>query len=103
MCPLHGSCLLALLALALAGGPSLAQGPRPGGDQPQGTPLGTSFTYQGQLKQDGNLVTSTCDFQFGLYDDDSLGVQLGVTQTVPSVGVANGLFTVQLNGSGQFG
>ncbi|MBU0495631.1 MAG: hypothetical protein KKA73_18510 [Chloroflexi bacterium] len=93
---------LALLALALAGGPGLAQGPQPDSDTSL-APLGTGFTYQGQLKQDGTPVASTCDLQFGLYDAASLGAQLGVTQTVPSVGVAGGLFTVQLNDSGQFG
>ncbi|MCX8061202.1 MAG: hypothetical protein N3D16_01330 [Anaerolineales bacterium] len=63
----------------------------------------TGFTYQGQLKQGGNLVSGTCDFQFGLYDAATSGNQLGNTQTILGVNVSNGLFTVQLNGSGEFG
>ena len=103
-------CLLAALLLALAVGPGLAEGPQPPTPEEgvgllaaAAAPLGTGFTYQGQLKRDGSPVTDTCDFQFGLYDTASLGVQLGVTQTVSSVSVADGLFTVQLNDGGQFG
>jgi hypothetical protein len=28
------------------------------------TPLGTAFTYQGELKHDGSGVSDTCDCQF---------------------------------------
>ena len=28
-------------------------------------PLGTAFTYQGELVQSGTAVTGTCDFNFG--------------------------------------
>jgi hypothetical protein len=48
-------------------------------------------------------VTSTCNFQFGLWDALSGGTQLGTTQTVPSVSVSNGLFTVTLNSGSEFG
>ncbi len=56
--------------------------------------LGTSFTYQGQLKQSGILVTASCDLQFSLWDASSAGTQIGTTQTKTGVSVANGLFTI---------
>ncbi len=64
-------------------------------------PVGTAFTYQGQLKQSGALVNGNCDFNFGLWD--SIGAQKGTTQTLTNIAMTNGLFNVQLNGSGQFG
>ncbi|MCX8062807.1 MAG: tail fiber domain-containing protein [Anaerolineales bacterium] len=65
--------------------------------------LGTTFTYQGQLKQNGNLVNSNCDFEFRLYDALSGGVQIGNTQASSNVMVNNGVFTVGLDfGAGAF-
>ncbi|MGH2522846.1 MAG: hypothetical protein ACRDH2_10125, partial [Anaerolineales bacterium] len=66
-------------------------------------PLGAGFTYQGQLKQNGSAVNATCDFQFGLFDAASAGAQIGSTQTVSSVSVSNGLFSVALNAADEFG
>jgi hypothetical protein len=65
--------------------------------------VGSGFTYQGQLKSSNNPVNGTCDFQFSLYDAVSGGAQVGATQTIPAVNVANGVFTVVLNSSGEFG
>ncbi len=62
-----------------------------------GTPISSTFTYQGQLKSGGSAVTGPCDFQFGLWDAASGGAQVGVTQTLSAVNVSNGLFTVPLN------
>src|SRR5262245_4698989 len=64
---------------------------------------GTGFTYQGQLKNTDGPVNGLCDFQFSLWNAVSLGAQVGATQTLTGVSVSNGLFTVQLNGAGQFG
>src|SRR5690349_9878166 len=64
---------------------------------------GTGFTYQGQLKDANGPVTGVCDFQFSLWNALSLGAQVGATQTLTGVTVSDGLFTVQLNGAGQFG
>ena len=70
--------------------------------QPASTPLGTAFTYQGQLKSDGVPHTGTCDLRFDLWDALTGGTQLG-TQTVTNVSVAEGYFTVQLDyGTGAF-
>jgi hypothetical protein len=65
--------------------------------------LGTGFTYQGQLKQGGTPISNMCDFQFVLYDAATIGTRVGVTQTTTAVTVTNGLFTVLLNGSNEFG
>ena len=72
-----------------------AQEPPPqNAEQPQ-SPLGTVFTYQGQLKRDGAPITGNCSLAFRLYDQASSGSQIGnpITTTMP---IANGLFTVQL-------
>ena len=62
-----------------------------------GAPLGTAFTYQGQLKNGTTGFTGTCDMQFSLYDAASGGAQIGSTLTLSPVNVAGGLFTVQLD------
>jgi hypothetical protein len=66
-------------------------------------PLNTSFTYQGWLQSDGEPIAGDCDFVFGLWDAASGGTQVGASQTLLAVPVADGYFTVQLNGSGEFG
>lgn len=98
-----------LLVAALVGVASIAaQGPRP---EPVEGPqllaplanLGTGFTYQGQLKNGGAAVNGACDFQFALYDALTLGARIGVTQTVSSLTVANGLFATLIDfGTGAF-
>ena len=68
-----------------------------------GAPLGTAFTYQGQLKKNGASVSGTCDFQFKLFDAASAGTQVGSAVSANAVPVMNGLFTVQLDfGAGAF-
>jgi len=63
------------------------------------SPLGSAFTYQGQLKAGGNPVNDTCDMAFRLYDEASNGTQVGtaISTTVP---ITDGLFTVQLDFGG---
>jgi hypothetical protein len=65
----------------------------PGAD----APAGSSFTYQGQLKNADGPVTASCDFQFGLWDALTGGAQVGSTLTQTGVAVSEGLFTVQLD------
>ena len=71
----------------------IAQGPQPQGPQ---VTLGTGFTYQGQLKNNGAPVNGPCNIAFRLYDAASSGNQVGspLTQTVP---ITNGLFTTPLD------
>ena len=65
--------------------------------------VGTAFTYQGHLRQSGELVAGACDMQFSLYDALSAGSQVGSTLTQGNVAVADGLFTVSLDfGGGAF-
>ena len=69
---------------------------------PGATTLGTTFTYQGQLKADDTPVDGDCQMAFRLFDDSEVGGQVGnaITQTVP---VTGGLFTIDLDfGSGVF-
>jgi hypothetical protein len=63
-------------------------------------PLGTSFTYQGQLRQAGAAVNGACDFQFSLFDAASGGAQVGVTQAASGLTLVDGRFTVQLDFGG---
>ncbi|MCX7707997.1 MAG: hypothetical protein N2204_08330, partial [Anaerolineae bacterium] len=92
-----GGLVLAVLLLAVVTGLGRAQGPEGvtafAPTQPS-APVGDAFTYQGQLKQGGAPVNGTCDFQFSVWDREVGG--LGSTQTLNSVSVTNGQFTVQL-------
>ena len=62
-----------------------------------GVPVDTSWTYQGQLQRSGAAYNGTCNFQFSLWDAVSAGTQQGSTQSINSVNVVNGLFTVALD------
>ncbi len=61
------------------------------------TPVGTAFTYQGRLEQNGSPVNESCDFQFELWDAASGGSQVGSTITTNGVTVTDGLFTVTVD------
>ncbi len=60
---------------------------------------GTAFTYQGKLTDSGNLANGQFDFQFKLFDTQTVGTgtQQGITVSVPNVPVSNGIFTVSLD------
>jgi hypothetical protein len=114
--------ILALCALVLGGGfyvgPVFAQegGPAaPVGDQSQAgaasapesieavqAALGTAFSYQGNLKKNGQPANTTCSFQFSLWDAAGGGTQVGSTAPLNNVQVSGGLFTVQLDFGNQF-
>ncbi|UCG16712.1 MAG: hypothetical protein JSV19_01485 [Phycisphaerales bacterium] len=61
------------------------------------TPVGTAFTYQGQLKDEGRPVNDTCDFEFELYDAASGGSQVGSAVSTNGVDVVNGLFAASVD------
>jgi hypothetical protein len=66
-------------------------------------PLGTDFTYQGQLNLAGSPVNGTADFQFKLFGQEAGGSQIGSTVPVNNVTVTGGVFTVGLDfGAGAF-
>ena len=69
-------------------------------------PLGTGFTYQGRLQNNGVAVTNTspgCDFAFSLFEDAGATTQVGASQLILGVPVVDGLFTVEMNTTGEFG
>src|SRR3989449_3438098 len=57
----------------------------------------SSFTYQGRLTDGGTAANGNYDLQFGLFDNLSGGAQVGSTQTINTVAVSNGVFTVSLD------
>jgi len=59
-------------------------------------PIGTAFTYQGQLKQAGVPVDGQANLLFGLYDAETDGTLID-DFVAPLVEVVDGLFTVQLD------
>jgi hypothetical protein len=60
-------------------------------------PLGTAFTYQGQLLKSSAPYTGSADGVFRLYDAATGGTQAGSTITITSMSVTGGLFTVDLD------
>jgi len=76
---------------------------------PGETPLGTGFTFQGQLKDGGAPVEGTADFQFTLWgaagsgNPPTGGTQVGGVKAINALPITAGLLTVTLNASGEFG
>ncbi|MGE0479480.1 MAG: hypothetical protein AB7Q17_03305 [Phycisphaerae bacterium] len=67
------------------------------------TPAGTAFTYQGQLKQNGQPFNGNAAFEFRLYGSEGGTDQIGSTVSIPGQSVLNGLFTSLLDfGAGPF-
>jgi hypothetical protein len=60
-------------------------------------PVGSAFTYQGKLQDNGQPANGTYDFNFVLMDAASGGAQIGPFQVKNDVPVSNGLFTVTLD------
>ncbi len=58
--------------------------------------LDTAFTYQGELKKDGQPITDTCSMAFRLYEQETGGNQVGSAIT-STVSVTVSLFTVNLD------
>lgn len=68
-----------------------------------GTPLDASFTYQGQLRNAGQLVNGTADLRFTLWDAETGGSQVGSMNSVSNYQVVDGRFATNLNfGAGAF-
>src|SRR5438094_9639612 len=57
----------------------------------------SSFTYQGRLTDGGTGANGNYDLQFAIFDSLSGGAQVGSTQTLNTVAVSNGVFTVSLD------
>jgi hypothetical protein len=78
--------LAALLALLSTLNPQLSA-----------SPLGTAFTYQGQLTDGGRPAQGSYDLRFTLYDAVTNGSAIAGPITNSPVGVTNGLFTTTLD------
>lgn len=92
----HGVLILVALLAVVAGLAYAQELTNQDRTNTQASPIGTAFTYQAQLKLDGEPVSELCDFQFGLYDAAFSGNQTGITQT-ESITVADGLFVLDLD------
>lgn len=65
--------------------------------------LGTSFTYQGELKDGSVVANGFFNISLQLFDASTGGAQIGPTQAFTSVAVLNGTFTVRPDfGAGVF-
>jgi hypothetical protein len=74
---------LALLAVITAQARSLNQRPGLQSSAASQAALDTTFTYQGQLKSDGQAVSGNCQMAFRLYDDVAAGSQVGTVLSPP--------------------
>lgn len=91
-----GTTVAVIVTLAFLAGLAQAEAPAP-------APMGTAFIYQGRLKSGDSAYNGACDFKYTLWNDSSGGSQVGTVQTLTSVAVTDGYFTVVLDfGSGRF-
>ena len=94
--------------LLLLTGLAYAQGTAPERETNTQAPLGTAFTYQGQLTDETGPIDCTCDLTFALYDAPGSGTPptggtLLDAVEKPNETVVKGLLTVTLDfGSGVF-
>ena len=59
--------------------------------------IGSSFTYQGRLTYQGKPANGFFDFEFKLFNDRILGIQVGSTIERDDIDVVNGLFYADLD------
>lgn len=62
-----------------------------------GTPLDQTFTYQGQLRNAGQLVNGPVDLKISMWDADTGGSQVGSTNTFNAMQLNDGRFACGLN------
>ena len=79
--------LAASVVLPMTAAPAFAQ---PG-------PVTNAFTYQGQLKSGGTLLSGTVDLEFRLFDNGAAGTQIGPTLELPAFAITDGLVNAQLD------
>ena len=77
------TCLLLVTAALLAATAAFAQ-----------TPMGTAFTFQGELRKGGLPYNGTVDLVLRMYDDPAAGNQIGGDVAIAGATVTNGLFVV---------
>lgn len=62
-----------------------------------GTPLDQTFTYQGQLRNAGQLVSGPVDLRITLWDSDTAGSQIGTANSFNAMQLTDGRFACGLN------
>jgi hypothetical protein len=68
-----------------------------------GQPVDSTFTYQGQLRNAGQLVNGNVDVRFTLWDSDVGGTQVGNANSFTNYPLTDGRFALGLNfGMGAF-
>lgn len=68
------------------------------------TPLGSAFTYQGELRQGGNPASGAADLRFRLYTADIAGSQVGGEVAINNAALMAGRFTATVDfGATAFG
>jgi hypothetical protein len=68
-----------------------------------GQPVDSTFTYQGQLRNAGQLVNGNVDVRFTLWDSDVAGSQIGTANSFNNYPLTDGRFALGLNfGNGAF-
>jgi hypothetical protein len=68
-----------------------------------GQPVDSTFTYQGQLRNAGQLVNGSVDVRFTLWDSDVGGTQVGNANSFTNYPLTDGRFALGLNfGNGAF-
>lgn len=68
------------------------------------TPLGTTFTYQGELKSSGQPASGPVDLRFTLFDAPTAGAAVGTMNERTGVSLAGGRFAQDLDfGPSAFG
>ena len=60
-------------------------------------PVGTAFTYQGSLAQNGEPAEGSFDLSFVLNDAEVGGAQIGTSVILEDVSVVGGRFSVELD------
>ena len=60
-------------------------------------PVGSAFTYQGLLEDNGQPATGLYDLQVCVFDDPATPVPLACAPDFDNVPVADGIFTVSLD------
>lgn len=88
--------ILLLLTLLLSSGASAEFNRTSDVPAPALALIGTSFTYQGSLTDGGSPANGAYDFEFELFNDASVGTQVGSTVTKGDVDTSDGIFTVEL-------
>jgi len=85
------------LLFGLTGGGAVGQGIGPQESAGPQAAVGTAFTYQGRLLDNGSAVNGTCDLRFGLYDYGLSPTLMEGPVDVPGVVVGDGYFSAAVD------